>query len=299
MGTPDFAVAPLEALVKSGCDVVAVVTVADKPAGRGLQLRESPVKVFAKENGIPVMQPLKLKDPEFVEQFLSYKPDLAIVVAFRMLPEVIWSAPKFGTFNLHASLLPFYRGAAPINWAIINGDNKTGVTTFFLNHDIDCGDIIDSKEVEITNLDNVGTLHDKLMNVGASLVLDTVDKITKGTCVTRKQEVVSDPVRVLAPKIFKDDCKIDWNSKTIDVYNKIRGLSPYPAAWTEINGINFKIFEADYSLSEHNEKVGLVSNEANKYVKITCPDGHILIKKLQPAGKKMMFSEDFLRGHKL
>lgn len=299
MGTPDFAVAPLRALVEAGCNVVAVVTVADKPAGRGLLIKESPVKKYAVQHSIEVLQPLKLKDTQFVEQFRALNIDLAIVVAFRMLPEVIWNEPKYGTFNLHASLLPYYRGAAPINWAIINGDTKTGVTTFFLNHQIDCGDVIDAVEVEILPNENVGQLHDKLMSVGAELVVKTVQKIASGNYETRKQVPVSDSVRILAPKIFKDDCKIDWTKNVVDVYNKIRGLSPYPAAWCEFDGNTYKIFDVKYEKCDHNDTFGEFTNYQNRQLKVPCSGGYIFIDTLQPAGKRSMSSEEFLRGHKL
>lgn len=299
MGTPDFAVEPLKELVKAGANIVAVVTVADKPAGRGLLIKESPVKQFAIENGILVLQPIKLKDPQFVEQFQQLNPDLAIVVAFRMLPEVIWDTPKYGTFNLHASLLPFYRGAAPINWAIINGDQKTGVTTFFLNHEIDCGDIIDAVEVDILPDENVGQLHDKLMYIGAKMVVKTVEMIASEGCITKPQQVVNDHIRVLAPKIFKNDCKIEWSANVIDIYNKIRGLSPYPAAWCERNGVTFKIFEAQHEVSNHDIPFGEWLNFENKVIKVACSGGFILINRLQPAGKKAMSAEDFLRGNKI
>lgn len=297
MGTPDFAVAPLKALIEAGVNIVAVVTVADKPAGRGLQLKESPVKKFAVENGLTVLQPLKLKDDQFVIQMRDLNIDLGIVVAFRMLPEVIWSMPKLGTFNLHGSLLPMYRGAAPINWAIINGDTKTGVTTFFLNHEIDCGEIIDTIEVEILSTDNVGSLHDKLMAVGAKLVVDTVKKIASGDYFTKAQISFCDRTRAIAPKIFKQDCKINWSQNVVNVYNFIRGLAPFPGAWTEYKGVTYKLFDIFYLEGKHQDEFGDFINDGNKFIKIPCDRGWIFVKSLQPAGKKCMTSAEFLRGH--
>lgn len=297
MGTPDFAVAPLKALIEAGVNIVAVVTVADKPAGRGLQLKESPVKKFAVENGLTVLQPLKLKDDQFVIQMRDLNIDLGIVVAFRMLPEVIWSMPKLGTFNLHGSLLPMYRGAAPINWAIINGDTKTGVTTFFLDHEIDCGEIIDTIEVEILSTDNVGSLHDKLMAVGAKLVVDTVKKIASGDYFTKAQISFCDRTRAIAPKIFKQDCKINWSQNVVNVYNFIRGLAPFPGAWTEYKGVTYKLFDIFYLEGKHQDEFGDFINDGNKFIKIPCDRGWIFVKSLQPAGNKCMTSAEFLRGH--
>ena len=234
MGTPEFAVASLKSLIESGFNVVAVVTAPDKPAGRGQKLQESDVKQYAKYLNIPILQPEKLKDAEFIDQLRELKADLNVVVAFRMLPEIIWSMPRLGTINLHASLLPQYRGAAPINWAIINGDKKTGITTFFIEKEIDTGKIIHFKEVEIAETDNAGTLHDKLMLSGAALLTETVSGIKTGIYpqLDQKSVLPEDSILHPAPKIFKETCKINWDNEIDKTYNFIRGLSPYPAAWT-------------------------------------------------------------------
>lgn len=300
MGTPDFAVEPLRLLVEGVYNVVGVVTVPDKPAGRGLKVQQSAVKTYAVANNLPVFQPDKLRDPQWVDTFRALEPDLAIVVAFRMLPEIIWSYPRLGTFNLHASLLPDYRGAAPINWAIINGETKSGVTTFLLNHQIDCGAIIDQREVEITRNDSAGTLHDKLMYVGSRLVIDTVEIIATEKLTPRPQpSTESDPKA--APKIFKDDCRIEWNATTESIYNKIRGLSPYPAAWCDfLDGTTAKLLEVrpeyDTVGSQCETAVGGYATDRCKYFKIRCLDGWINIISLHVAGKKVMNIGDFLRG---
>lgn len=300
MGTPDFAVEPLRLLVEGGYNVVGVVTVPDKPAGRGLKVQQSAVKTYAVANNLPVFQPDKLRDPQWVDTFRALEPDLAIVVAFRMLPEIIWSYPRLGTFNLHASLLPDYRGAAPINWAIINGETKSGVTTFLLNHQIDCGAIIDQREVEITRNDSAGTLHDKLMYVGSRLVIDTVEIIATEKLTPRPQpSTESDPKA--APKIFKDDCQIEWGASTDSIYNKIRGLSPYPAAWCDfLDGTTAKLLavspEYDTVETQCSTAAGEYLTDRRKYLKIRCSDGWINILSLQVAGKKAMNIGDFLRG---
>lgn len=302
MGTPDFAVDPLRLLVEGGYNVVGVVTTADKPAGRGLKMQQSAVKTYAQSQNIPIYQPLKLKDPEWGAQFESLKPDLAIVVAFRMLPEVIWSLPPLGTFNLHASLLPQYRGAAPINWAIMNGEQQSGVTTFFLNHQIDCGAIIGQRTVDISDTDSAGTLHDKLMTIGARLVIDSVEDIAAGVIQPQDQPCVADPslstIRS-APKIFKGDCKIDWNDNITSIYNKIRGLSPYPAAWCDFEGTTAKLIEAHIELGPSGDIPGIWSSDNRKELKISCPGGWICIDRLQMAGKKSMNTDEFLRGYKM
>lgn len=300
MGTPDFAVEPLRMLVEGGYNVVGVVTVPDKPAGRGLKVQQSAVKTYAADNNLPVFQPDKLRDPQWVDTFRALEPDLAIVVAFRMLPEIIWSYPRLGTFNLHASLLPDYRGAAPINWAIINGETKSGVTTFFLNHQIDCGAIIDQREVQIATDDSAGMLHDKLMYIGSQLVIDTVESIAAENLTPRPQPTIdSDPKA--APKIFKEDCRIEWNASTDSIYNKIRGLSPYPAAWCDfLDGTTAKLLEVrpeyDTLGSQCETAVGGCVTDRRKYLKIRCSDGWIDIITLQVAGKKAMNIGDFLRG---
>lgn len=299
MGTPEFAVAPLAKLLDSGCNVVGVVTVPDKPAGRGLKVRESAVKQFAVAKGLPVYQPQRLKDPQWLDQLCGLRADLAIVVAFRMLPEVVWSMPRCGTFNLHASLLPLYRGAAPINWAIINGDRGTGVTTFMLNHQIDCGKIIGSCGVEITDTDSAGSLHDKLMSIGADLVLETVRKIASGVVQPIEQIEIIDPKRMVAPKIFKEDCKIDWTQDCLSVYNRIRGLSPYPAAWCELGNKTAKIYEAHIENASHGLGCGAYECSDGRSIRVAAKDGWIYIDRIQVAGGKPMSTVDFLRGNKI
>lgn len=295
MGTPEFAVLPLKMLVENGYNIIAVVTVPDKPAGRGLKIHQSAVKEYAMSQSIPVYQPEKLKNPEWIEEFKSLRSDLAIVVAFRMLPEVIWASPRLGTFNLHASLLPRYRGAAPINWAIINGDAQTGVSTFLLNHEIDCGDLLLQVPIEIAQNDTAGTLHDKMMIIGAKLVLQTVDKIAANNLTPLTQTGST----TLAPKIFKDDCRIDWNASTQVIYNKIRGLSPYPAAWFDFGMSTAKILESRYEIIDHEVNNGTIESDNRRWMRIACSNGFIYIEKLQVAGKKAMTIEDFLRGNKI
>lgn len=309
LGTPEFAVESLDALVTNGYNVVGVVTMPDKPAGRGHRMFQSPVKVYAVEHGIPVLQPVKLKDSEFVEKLRALNADLFIVIAFRMLPEIVWTMPRLGTFNLHASLLPRYRGAAPINWAVINGDTETGVTTFFLKHEIDTGDIIAQKKVEILPTDNVGDVHDKLMHVGARLTLSTVDDIIHDTLTVTPQEklVTAGEPATPAPKIFKETCKIDWNRGAEEIHNLVRGLSPYPCAWTELLDstdtmsqpvYNLKILET--CLSDESTGAAPGTIVVGKNMKVACGDGRLLeIVTLQPSGKKAMGASDFLRGARL
>lgn len=295
MGTPDFAVEPLRKLVEGGYDVVAVVTVPDKPAGRGLKLQQSAVKQYSLSQGLKVIQPEKLKNEQWVEEFRALQADLAVVVAFRMLPEVIWSMPRLGTFNLHSSLLPKYRGAAPINWAVINGDTQTGVTTFMLNHEIDCGAIIAQRAVDILPNDTAGTLHDKLMHVGAELVVDTIKQIEQG----RVTPISQHGDATAAPKIFKEDCLIDWHGQTIDIYNKIRGLSPYPAAWCNFMDTTAKIYEAHYELTAHSHSPSHYETDSKNWLRFATEDGWIYIDRIQVAGKKQMNIADFLRGVRL
>lgn len=297
MGTPDFAVAPLKALVEGGYNIVAVVTTPDKPSGRGLKVNESAVKRYAVEAGLPILQPVKLRDEEFVEAFRALDADLGIVIAFRMLPEIIWSAPKMGTFNLHASLLPQYRGAAPINRAIMNGETVTGVTTFMLNPQIDEGAIIGQVKVEIEPTDNVGTLHDKLMNVGTDLVLETVEKLAAGEAQPIEQSEVECGELKPAPKIFKEDCHIDFSRSGEDIINLVRGLSPYPAAWAALtDSLTVKIFDASFEPSDNVRSAGEVVSDDKRYIKVACADGYISIKELQLSGKKRMSAEELLRG---
>lgn len=296
MGTPDFAVASLEALVEGGYNVVGVVTMPDKPVGRhGSVLQASPVKQYAVKHGLKVMQPERLKDPSFLEELKNLRADLQIVVAFRMLPEVVWSMPSMGTFNAHASLLPKYRGAAPINWAIIRGERETGMTTFMLKHEIDTGDIIEQVHVPIFDEDNAGTLHDRLMTLSASLVMETVDRIIDGSLTTRPQ---SDEEATDAPKIFRETCCIDWNRSSREVYNFIRGLSPYPGAWTMLGGKVMKVFDTEIS-GGNGESPGNVFSDGKKKLLFYTKDGALSIKTLQMEGKKRMSVEEFLRGAKI
>ncbi len=295
MGTPEFAVASLTALVDNGLNVVGVITAPDKPKGRGRQLMTSAVKEYAIAKELTILQPTNLKSQEFLSELENLKADLQIVVAFRMLPEVVWSMPPHGTFNLHSSLLPQYRGAAPINWAIINGEKETGVTTFFLQHEIDTGNIILQEKEPISTTDNVGTLYERLMHLGAKTVVKTVKLIGDGK-VEPKQQEESNELKT-APKIFKETCKINWNQPAEQAYNFIRGLSPYPAAWAILNNNNFKIFETE--LNNTNLVVGKIESDNKTYIKIGCAQGSLLIKELQLQGKKRMKTEDFLRGNNI
>ena len=306
-GTPDFAVESLRRLVEGGYNIVGVVTMPDKEAGRGHKLLQSPVKQYAIEHGLRLLQPERLKNPQFVEELRSLKADLQIVIAFRMLPEVVWNMPPLGTFNLHASLLPKYRGAAPINWAVINGETETGVTTFFLKHEIDTGDIIQQRRIPIGDNDNVGIVHDKLMMMGADMVIETVDAIINGTVKPIPQDELckAGTEASPAPKIFKDTCKIDWDKTMHEVRNLVRGMSPYPAAWTEITdstGITHtaKIFEV--SLTDEPQAcrpAGEMWSDKSGRLLVACRDGVISIDQLQLAGKKRMSAADFLRGFRL
>lgn len=297
MGTPDFAVAPLRALVEGGYNVVAVVTTPDKPSGRGLKVSESAVKRYAVEAGLPIYQPVKLRDEEFVEAFRALDADLGIVIAFRMLPEIIWAAPRLGTFNLHASLLPQYRGAAPINRAIMNGETVTGVTTFLLNPQIDEGAVLGQVKVDIEPSDNVGTLHDKLMNVGVDLVLETVEKIAEGNVEPIEQSEMFDGELKPAPKIFKEDCHIDFSLGGEQIINLIRGLSPYPAAWANLSeDLSAKIFDARFVAQKTDVECGTILSDGKKYLHVACADGFIEIEQLQLSGKKRMTAEELLRG---
>lgn len=307
MGTPDFAVESLKALVEGGYNVVGVVTMPDKPIGRhGSVLQASPVKQYAVEKGLKVLQPVKLKDEAFVEELRSLNADLQIVVAFRMLPEVVWNMPRLGTFNLHASLLPQYRGAAPINWAVINGDTETGITTFFLQHEIDTGRVIQQVKVPISDTDNVGDVHDRLMMLGGQLVVETVDNIINGTVTSVEQDDMLAEGEDLrpAPKIFHDTCRIDWKGMNMkQIYDFIRGLSPYPAAWTElVNGdkvLSVKIFEAEKLPADSSQySRGMILTDGKSEVKVAVDGGFLRVKTLQIAGKKKMQTEEFLRGYK-
>lgn len=304
MGTPEFAVESLKRLVEGGYNIVGVITMPDKPMGRhGSVLQPSPVKQYAVSQGLKVLQPEKLKDESFVAELRELKADLQIVVAFRMLPEVVWNMPRLGTFNLHASLLPQYRGAAPINWAVINGETETGITTFFLKHEIDTGEIIDQVRVPIADTDNVGDVYERLMNLGGDLVVKTVDSILDGSVKTVPQDKLAEgEVLRPAPKIFKETCRIDWSKGVKQIYDFVRGLSPYPAAWTELcQGSTapqvLKIYETDKIFAEHSFEPGSVVTDKKTYFRIAVTDGYINIRSLQLAGKKRMGVADFLRGY--
>ncbi len=299
MGTPDFAVAALDALVRNGCNVVGVVTAPDRPAGRGQALKESAVKQYAREKGLPVFQPPKLKDPEFLQQLKSLNADLQVVVAFRMLPEVVWNMPPKGTINLHGSLLPQYRGAAPINWAIINGESESGVTTFFLQQEIDTGNLLFAEKVPIALNETAGELHDKLMAVGANLLLKTVEAVQTGNYSETPQGTMNPSVLKHAPKIFKQDCLINWRQAVEVVYNRIRGLSPYPTAFTQIDGQTLKIFRAEMEKTDSKFDPGSYSTDGKSFLKFACADGFISVTDLQLEGKKRMNVGAFLRGYKL
>lgn len=301
MGTPEFAVPSLRALVEGGYRVVAVVTAPDKPAGRGQKLHRSEVKIAAEELGLPVLQPEKLRDPAFVEAMRELRPDLGIVIAFRMLPEIIWAMPRLGTFNLHASLLPQYRGAAPINWAVINGETCTGVTTFLLNHEIDKGAILEQAEVAIEPEDNVGTLYEKLMLRGTSLVTETVERIAAGDIRGIEQQHIDEATLRPAPKIFKEDCRIDWSHEGVRIVNFIRGLSPYPAAWASLRKADgepstAKIFSATFEPAEHGLPCGTVRSDGRTCIRVACADGWIALGELQIAGKKRLSVRELLLG---
>ena len=305
MGTPDFAVETLRLLVENKYNVVAVVTMPDKPAGRGHKIQFSPVKQYALSVGLPILQPTNLKDEAFIEELRSYQAHLQIVVAFRMLPQIVWDMPPMGTFNLHASLLPQYRGAAPLNWAIMNGDKETGITTFFLTHEIDTGRVIQRRSIEIADSDNVGIIHDKLMTMGAEMVCETVDNIIADKVVAIPQEelMTDEPLRP-APKIFKDTCHLNFGRTVEDLYNQVRGLSPYPAAWCEFvsptgETTGVKIFEASRHTCSHSHTPGSIVTDGKKNIEIACEDGYLQILSLQIAGKKRLSAEELLRGFRL
>ena len=314
MGTPDFAVPTLDALVSGGYNVVGVITMPDKPAGRGHKVQFSPVKEYALAHNLPLLQPEKLKDESFLEELRAWKADLQIVVAFRMLPELVWDMPRMGTFNLHAALLPQYRGAAPINWAVINGETVTGATTFFLSHEIDTGRIILKQELPIGPEENVGSVHDRLMEMGKGLVTKTVDLLLEAdgkveTIPTIDQETLYKDICELkpAPKIFKETCQIDWNDSARNIFNKVRGLSPYPAAWTELTASSgetnspVKIYRVSiFSEGKENlENCGKVETDNKSFIHINCKDGVIALEELQLPGKKRMETKALLNGWSL
>lgn len=301
MGTPDFAVESLKSLHKNGFNIAGVITAPDKPAGRGKKIQSSAVKKYALENRLNILQPTNLKNENFIAELKSLKADLQVVVAFRMLPELVWAMPKFGTINLHASLLPNYRGAAPINHAIINGETKTGVTTFFIEKEIDTGMIIFQKEVEILETENAGQLHDKLMYIGGELIVNTVDAIINDEVKPIPQKEISISKIKPANKIFKDFCEINWQKNTKIIYDFIRGLSPYPAAWFKIKNIDnktltIKVFASEMIIEVHKNEVGKIISDNKTFIRICTSDGYINILELQLQGKKRMPIKDFLNG---
>lgn len=296
IGTPDFAVASLKALVEAGANIVAVITAPDKPAGRGKKIHQPAVKEYALQQNLTVLQPERLKNPEFLKELAAYKADLQVVVAFRMLPEVVWDMPPMGTINVHGSLLPQYRGAAPINWAIINGEKESGVTTFKLKHEIDTGDILLQKKVPILDSDNVGSLYNKLMKEGADLLVETIEGLAAGTLEEVPQAQLAVEELKAAPKIFKPDTLIDWSNTTVDIHNLIRGMSPYPAAYTHIQDKFLKIYTAHYEEAQHDAEVGSFDTDGKTYLKFAAKDGWVYLDEVQLEGKKRMNIEDFLRG---
>jgi len=301
MGTPDFAVPSLDILVQNNYNVVGVITATDKLAGRGNKLTESAVKKYAVEKGLRILQPEKLRADDFINELKSLEANLFVVVAFRMLPEMVWQMPEFGTFNLHASLLPQYRGAAPINWAVINGEKETGATTFFLEKEIDTGNIILQEKIKIDDEDNAGTVHDKLMNLGANLVLKTVQNIEENT-ITSKSQILNLKSQISlnhAPKLFKETCLIDWNKPVAEIHNLIRGLSPYPTAFTYLDGKVLKIFKTEKSIlrQAQNDKTE-IKTDHKTFISFKCADGYLDILELQLEGKKRMKTDEFLRGYK-
>jgi methionyl-tRNA formyltransferase len=302
MGTPEFAVASLDALRKAGYNIVGVITAPDKPAGRGMKMTESAVKRYAVDNGLNVLQPEKLKNPEFLESLRALQADLQIVVAFRMLPEVVWNMPRMGSVNLHGSLLPQYRGAAPINWAVINGEKETGVTTFKLKHEIDTGDILLQESFPIGENETAGDVHDKMKKIGAQLLVRTVKGLADGSLQETPQSGVGSRESGVelkhAPKIFTETCKIDFTKTTEEVHNLIRGLSPFPGAFTELNGKTLKIYKSEKEKGTPSGEPGSYHTDQKTYLKFSCSDGNVLVKELQLEGKKKMTVDEFLRGYR-
>ena len=300
MGTPEFAVASLDALVTAGHNIVGVVTAPDKPAGRGLKLQESAVKQYAVQKGLRILQPEKLKNPEFITDLKSLQADLQVVVAFRMLPEIVWNMPPLGTINLHASLLPHYRGAAPINWAIINGEKETGVTTFKLQHEIDTGNILMQEAILITENETAGELHDKMKMIGSALLLKTVNGIADGSIQEIPQTtIITDPSIIKhAPKIFTDTARINWSKPVDEIFNLIRGLSPYPGAFTMLEGKQLKIFKAKKESAKHSVAPGSFDTDKKTFLKFATKDGYIIVDELQLEGKKRIATTEFLKGYR-
>jgi methionyl-tRNA formyltransferase len=302
MGSPEFAVASLDALVNAGANIVAVITAPDKPAGRGMQLQQTAVKKYAVEKNIPVLQPPRLKNPDFLEELRSYKADVQVVVAFRMLPELVWNMPPMGTINVHGSLLPDYRGAAPINWAIINGEKETGVTTFKLKHEIDTGDILLQEKIPIGENETAGELHDRMKEVGAALLVKTIRELSEGKVSPIPQPdsrfPIPDSRPKHAPKLFTDSCRIDWNRSVEEVHNLVSGLSPFPGAFTVLDGKTLKIYRSEKEIITHSNKPGEFITDKRSFLKFACTNGYLLVKELQMEGKKKMQTEDFLRGYR-
>ena len=296
MGTPEFAVASLDAILRAGYTVVAVITAPDKPAGRGMQLTGSAVKKYALEKGLTILQPEKLKNPAFLEELRTLRADLQIVVAFRMLPEVVWNMPPMGTVNLHGSLLPQYRGAAPINWAVINGETETGVTTFKLQHDIDTGNILLQKSFPIGERETAGDVHDRMKEIGAQLLVETIAGLVAGTLKEKPQ--TEEGALKHAPKIFTETCQVDWNKPVKNIYDLIRGLSPFPAAFTHMDGKLLKIYCSEKEQATPSLPPGQWETDKKTYLKFAAPDGYIHVTELQLEGKKKMKIEDFLRGYR-
>lgn len=304
MGTPEFAVASLDALVRAGYNIVGVVTAPDKPAGRGLKMTESAVKKYAVEKGLRVLQPERLKDPVFLEELKALHADLQVIVAFRMLPELVWNMPRMGSVNLHGSLLPQYRGAAPINWAVINGEKETGVTTFKLKHEIDTGDILMQESFAIGENETAGEVHDTMKEIGARLLVKTVKGLAEGTLEEKPQAAVAPAGNSLkhAPKIFTETCRIDFSKSTDEVHNLVRGLSPFPGAFTFLDGKMLKIYRSEKEIGRYlssGETNGSFKTDGKTFLKFACADGYILVKEMQLEGKKKMQVEDFLRGYRI
>jgi methionyl-tRNA formyltransferase len=298
MGTPEFAVASLDAMVQKGYDIVAVITAPDKPAGRGMKLQQSAVKKYATDHNIPVLQPEKLKDAVFLETLRSFNADLQVVVAFRMLPEVVWNMPPLGTINVHGSLLPKYRGAAPINWAIINGEKETGVTTFKLQHAIDTGNILMQEKISIGENETAGELHDRMKETGANLLVKTIEGFVNGSLV-EKPQTDAEAEDFHAPKIFTESCKINWNETAEKIHNRIRGLSPFPGAFSYLDGKILKIYKSEKEIMQPSSAPGTLETDGKKVLKVSCPNGYIHLLELQMEGKKRMMVEDFLRGYRM
>ena len=300
MGTPEFAVASLDALVKAGCNIVAVITAPDKPAGRGLKLTSSAVKQYAVDHNLNILQPEKLKNPDFIGALQNLKADLQVVVAFRMLPEIVWNMPPMGTINVHGSLLPQYRGAAPINWAVINGDEQTGVTTFKLKHEIDTGDILLQASMPITENETAGEVHDKMKELGAEILVKTIKEIATNSLQEKPQMVYSSTTDLChAPKIFTETCKIDFTKKVNEVHNLIRGLSPFPGAFTHVHDKLLKIYLSTKEITIPKNEPGTLISDGTSFIKFACSNGYIHVLQLQLEGKKKMNVVDFLRGNKL